>query len=137
MLNRATIVVSIVVALALGLPIITTALLVVLAAALLPGPQGSLIFHVGNRLLRRQVAVARESGHTEEAVLMQFNNSIAVAMLGLAQIAFIAGQPSLGWILSAVVAVAATVALAGFCVNCFRFVRLRMLQYRLRTPRLG
>ena len=136
-LNRATIVISIVAGLALGLPLITTALLVVLAVALLFGPRGSLIFRVGDRLLSRQVAAAREAGQTEDAVLMRFNNSIAVAVLALAQVAFLAGQPFVGWVLAALVAVAATVALAGFCVGCFIFFRLRMLQYRLRSGRAG
>ncbi len=134
-LNRATIVVSIVVALALGQPLITTALLVVLTAPLVFGPRGSLIFRVGDRLLRRQVAIAREAGQTEAAILMRFNNSIAVLMLALAQVAFLAGQPSVGWVLAALVAVAATVALAGFCVGCFIFFRVRMLQYRPRSGR--
>ena len=136
-LNRATIVISIVAGLALGLPLITTALLAVLAAALLFGPRGSLIFRVGDRLLSRQVAIALETGQTEEAVLMRFNNSIAVVMLGLAQVAFLAGQPFVGWLLAALVAVAATVALAGFCVGCVIFFRLRMLQYRFRSGRAG
>lgn len=136
-LNRATIVVSIVLGLTLRQPLVTTALLVVLTAALALGPHGSLIFQVGSRLLRRQVAVAREAGQTEEAVLMRCNNSIAVVMLALAQVAFLAGQPFLGWLLAAAVAVAATVALAGFCVGCFVFFRLRMFQYRLRSGRAG
>lgn len=136
-LNRATIVISIVAGLALGLPLVSTVLLVVLVAALLFGPRGSVIFQVGSRLLHRQVAIAREAGQTDEAVLMRFNNSIAVIMLTLAQIAFLAGQPSVGWLLAALVVVAATVALAGFCVGCFIFFRLRMLQYRVRSGRAG
>jgi hypothetical protein len=134
-LNRATIVITIVAGLALGQPAIITALLVVLVAALAFGPRGSLIFQVGSRLLRRQVAIAREAGQTEAAVLMRFNNSIAVVMLGLAQVGFLADQPFVGWLLAAIVAVAATIALAGFCVGCFVFFRLRMLQYRVRAGR--
>ena len=136
-LNRATIVVSLVLGLALGQPLVTTALLVMLAAALALGPRGSIVFQAGSRLFRRQVEVARDAGQTEAAVLMRFNNSIAVVMLALAQGAFLAGQPFLGWLLAAAVAVAATVALAGFCVGCFVFFRLRMLQYRIRTTRAG
>ena len=136
-LNRATIVVSVVLGLTLEQPLVTTALLVMLAAALALGPRGSLIFRAGSRLFRRQVETAREAGRTEAAVLMRFNNSIAVVMLVLAQGAFLAGQPFLGWLLAAAVAVAATVALAGFCVGFFVFFRLRTLQYRLRSGRTG
>lgn len=132
-LNRAVIVTGIVAGLVFAQPLVTTALFVVLAAAVVLGPRGSLIFQVGSRFLRRQVAIARESGQTEAAVLMRFNNSIAAVMLGGAQVAFLAGNPFVGWLLAGVVAVAATVALSGFCVGCFVFFRWRMLQYRLRS----
>ena len=132
-LNRAVIVSGVVVGLVFEQPLVTTVLFVVLAAAVVLGPRGSLIFQVGRRLLRRQVAMAREAGQTEAAVLMRFNNSIAAVMLGLAQAAFVADNPFVGWLLAGTVAVAATVALAGFCLGCFIFFRWRMFQYRLRS----
>lgn len=136
-LNRATIVIAITVGLLLGLPVLTTALLVVLAAALAFGPRGSPIFRAGERFLAGPVALARERGQTEEAVLMRFNNSIAVVVLALAQVAFLAGQPVIGWTLAVVVVIAATVALAGYCVGCVVFFRLRMLRYRLGAARVA
>ncbi len=63
-LNRATIVVSVVLGLTLEQPLVTTALLVMLAAALALGQRGSLIFQAGSRLFRRQVETAREAGQT-------------------------------------------------------------------------
>ena len=62
---------------------------------------------------------------------MRFNNSIAVVLLGLAQVAFLLGVPVAGWTLSLMVAVAAGVALAGFCFGCFLFLRFRLYRYRL------
>ncbi|MBW1940726.1 MAG: DUF4395 family protein, partial [Deltaproteobacteria bacterium] len=39
--------------------------------------------------------------------------------------------PMAGWILSLMVAVAAGIALAGFCVGCFLYFQYKMLRYRL------
>lgn len=136
-LNRATIVIAITVGLLLGLPVLTTALLVVLGAALAFGPRGSLVFRAGERFLAGPVALARAGGQTEEAVLMRINNGVAVVVLALAQVAFLAGQPMIGWTLAVVVVVAATVALAGYCVGCVVFFRLRMIRYRLGVGRVA
>ena len=45
--------------------------------------------------------------------MQRFNNSIAVTLLGAAQIAFILGATVVGWALALMVAIAASVALAG------------------------
>ena len=89
-LNRAVIVLTVLAGLLLDWPILTTLLFVVLLGAVLLGPGGSLVFQVGRRVFARQVALAVETGQTEPAILMRFNNSIAVVMLGLAQVAFLA-----------------------------------------------
>ncbi len=62
---------------------------------------------------------------------MRFNNTIAAILLGGAQLAFLLGFDVIGWLLSAAVAVAAGVALAGFCLGCFLYFRYRMNRYRL------
>ena len=62
---------------------------------------------------------------------MRFNNSIAAILLGSAQIAFLLGAPIAGWILSGCVAVAAAVALAGFCFGCFLFYQFNLQRFRL------
>jgi len=116
---------------------VTTVLDVILAAALVVGLRGSLIFRMYGRVLRRQVAVAREAGQTDEAVPRWFKNSSAIGLLGLARVAFLVEQPLVDWVLLAVGAVAATVALAGFSVGCFVFFRLQMFRYRLRSGRAG
>lgn len=131
-LNRAVIVVSVLVALVFRQPWITTLLFVVVAAAVVLGPRGSLIFQVGRRTLRGPIAMAVAAGQTEAPVLMRFNNSLAVIMLALAQISFLLGWTLVGWIFAGMVALAATVALAGFCVGCYIFPRVRLMQYRLR-----
>lgn len=91
------------------------------------GQKYSLIFQVGKRTLSSRL----KGAEGEDRRLMRFNNSIAVVLLGLAQVAFALGIPILGWALSLMVAAAAAVALAGFCFGCFLFLRFRLYRYRL------
>jgi hypothetical protein len=126
-LNRWTLVVGIVAGMVLQQPLFTTALFAILLPAVLFGQRYSLIFQTGKRLFARQNATAL----TEDRRLMRFNNSIAVILLGLAQIAFLFGVNILGWIFAGMVAVAASVALAGFCVGCFLYFQFRLNRYRL------
>lgn len=126
-LNRACIAGGVALGVLLRQPLITTALFALIAPAALFGSRGSLVFAIGTRLFARANATAER----EDRRLMRFNNALAAIALGLAQIAFIARLPVLGWIFSCVVALAATIALCGFCVGCFLFFRFKMARYRL------
>ena len=126
-LNRWIIVVSVIVALILQQPLITTALFVVLLLATVLGPRGSLIFQIGKRIFAKQNLTAPR----EDRRLMRFNNTIAVVMLGIAQITFVAGAPVVGWTLGIAIVIAASVALAGFCVGCFFYYQFRLQKTRL------
>jgi membrane associated rhomboid family serine protease len=131
--NRVVIVTTLLVAFVTQQPWLTTLLLVVLLGSVLVGPKGSVVYQGASRLMASRVAAARAAGDIEDRRLMRFNNTIAVLMLAAAQVAFLAGSSALGWIFCGVVVLAASVALAGFCVGCFLFYRLRLLQYRWRT----
>lgn len=126
-LNRWTLLVGVLLALLTQQPWITTLLFLLLAAAAFGGPRYSLVARVGRNLFRDRLP----SAEREDMQLARFNNGIALSLLGLAQLAFVAGLPALGWIFCLMVAVAAGVALAGFCVGCFLFFQFRMLRYRL------
>jgi hypothetical protein len=126
-LNRVCTAAGVLLALLLRQPAITTALFALLVPAALFGSRASLVFLVGRKLFVRANATAP----TEDRRLMRFNNSLAAIMLGLAQAAFLAHLPLLGWIFACAVALAATVALSGFCVGCFLFFRFKMARYRL------
>lgn len=126
-LNRWTLLTGTVLATLLQQPLITTFLFLILLPAVLYGQRYSLIFQVGKRAFARQIAGAEG----EDRRLMRFNNSIALILLGLAQVAFLAGIPVLGYALSFVLAAAAGVALAGFCFGCFLFLRFKLYRYRL------
>lgn len=127
-LNRWMLLGGIVLALVSGQPLITTLLFFILLAALLYGPKGSLVMYVGKRLFSAQKLAGAEK---EDKKLMRFNNAIAVGLLGLAQLAFLFGASLLGWTFALMVAIAAGIALAGFCVGCFLYFQFRMYRYRL------
>ena len=131
-LNRWMLVVGVGLAFVLQQPWIVAILLLVLASAVTFGPRGSVPFHLGTRFLPGKVRDARQRGHVEDRRLMRFNNSIAIALFALALISFALGAPVLGWILAGMVALAAAVALCGFCFGCFLYYRFRLAQFGLK-----
>ncbi|WP_042454601.1 DUF4395 domain-containing protein [Neobacillus dielmonensis] len=60
----------------------------------------------------------------------QFNQKIAVSCLGIGFIGFVLGWNTLGYVFSALVAIAAFVAILGFCIGCFIHYQWRQYQYR-------
>jgi Domain of unknown function (DUF4395) len=66
----------------------------------------------------------------EDADQQQFNNIIAVSCLGAAIISALAGRGTGFYIFSSMVFVAASVALAGFCIGCFIRFQWKRFQYK-------
>lgn len=128
-LNRWVIVTGVVLGTVLKQPLFTTALFLVLLPAALFGRRWSLIVFMGKKIFGKKLATAER----EDVRLARFNNSIAAVMLGAAQVAFLADASLAGWLLSGLVALAAAVALAGYCVGCFLFFQFKMQRYRLRA----
>ncbi len=126
-LNRWTLAIGILVGFALQLPWMTTILFGLILPAALWGRRYSPIAKIGKRLF----ALQNETADKEDPRLMRFNNTIAASMLGAAQIFFLLNVPAAGWTLALGVAVAAVVALAGFCVGCFLFYQFKLQRYRL------
>lgn len=60
----------------------------------------------------------------------QFNQSIAVFCLTAGLVSFLAGWSVAAYIFTAMVAVAATVAILGFCIGCFIHYQWKMYTYR-------
>lgn len=129
-LNRWMLVIGVATGILLQQPIIILILALILLSAITLGPKGSLPYQIGTRLLTSRVQTAKRDGHVEDRRLMRFNNSIALVLFTAALICFALGQPLVGWILAGMVLIAAAVALAGFCVGCFLFYRLRLAQFR-------
>ena len=126
-LNRWVLLVGITTAIIIQQPIITTLLFFIILSSVVFGKSGSLIFFIGSRIFAKQ----NENAPIEDPRLMRFNNSIAAILLGGAQIAFLSGASLTGWILSGFVAVAATVALSGFCFGCFLFYQFNLQRFKL------
>jgi hypothetical protein len=126
-LNRVVLLAGITAGAILQQPQITTLLFLIILPAVLWGQKASLVYFVGSRLFEKQ----NETAPSESPKLMRFNNSIAVILLGLAQIAFLLEATLTGWILSGIVALAALVALCGFCFGCFLFYQFNLQRYKL------
>jgi hypothetical protein len=64
----------------------------------------------------------------------QFNQKIAVSCLGIGFISFLLGWSTLGYVFTILVAIAAFVAILGFCIGCFIHFQWKQYKYR-RTVR--
>jgi hypothetical protein len=126
-LNRATILLGVIVAYVLHTPLITTAIFVIVALAAAFGRRASLIYRVGSLVFHPPANPA----DGEDPRLMRFNNTLAAIILGAAQIAFAAHAPIVAWIFAGIAALAAAVALAGFCFGCFLFYQFKLNAWRL------
>jgi hypothetical protein len=125
-LNRTVLLASVIGAIALQQHVFITLLFLIILPAVLFGRRASLIYGIGSHLLARQ----NEGALVENPQLMRFNNAIAAILLGAAQLAFLLGAPSTGWILAGMVGIAAGVALGGFCFGCFLYYQFNLQRYR-------
>jgi hypothetical protein len=125
-LNRLTILVGVILAYVLHAPLITTAVFVIVALAAAFGRRASLVYAIGRLVLRP----SGSASDGEDPRLMRFNNTLAAIILGAAQLAFLLHAPLAGWLFSGIAALAAAVALAGFCFGCFLFYQFKLNQAR-------
>jgi len=126
-LNRSVLLTGIVLGYIFKQPLVTTLLFLIVLPAVLWGQKASLIYLAGSRLFGE----LNQNAETESPLLMRFNNSIAVILLGAAQLAFLLGATQAGWIISGMVALAALVALCGFCFGCYLYFQFNMQRYKL------
>ena len=108
-------------------PLVTTTLFVIVLLAAAFGRRASVVYQVGSRIL----SAPADATTGEDPRLMRFNNALAAAFLGIAQLAFLAHVPILGWIFAGCTALAAAVALGGFCFGCFLFYQFKLNRARL------
>ncbi|MFE8700152.1 DUF4395 domain-containing protein [Cytobacillus sp. FJAT-54145] len=66
----------------------------------------------------------------EDFAQQRFNQYISVMLLSLGFISYLSGFQVVGFIFTAMVALAALIAILGFCVGCF--VRYKWIQYNYR-----
>ncbi|WP_151733957.1 DUF4395 domain-containing protein ['Paenibacillus yunnanensis' Narsing Rao et al. 2020] len=84
------------------------------------------VIKAGAPFLRKE----RSAYILEDWEQQQFNQSIAVFCLAGGLISFLAGWTTAAYIFTAMVAVAATVAIFGFCIGCFIHYQWRMVLHR-------
>jgi uncharacterized membrane protein len=122
--NQAAMVILIALSAIFQLPWIILIVFAVEVAGLAFGAKGNLFVGIARPFLRSLVA----RSHTEALELQRFNNTIAVVLLTLSVICFSLGFTIAAYIFAGMVALAAFVAICGYCIGCtlyYQFKRLR------------
>ena len=105
----------------------TTLLLVLMLPVIIFGKKWNIIGRVGRILLAAKIP----GSLYEDRRLIQFNNTLLVIMLILAQIAFVTGNKVIGWLITSMAIAATGLALAGYCVGCFLYYKFKLYKYYL------
>jgi len=66
----------------------------------------------------------------EDAQQQKFNSSIASICLASGLVAFLCDWQVVGYVMTTMVAIASSIAIAGFCIGCFLHFQLKQWQYR-------
>lgn len=66
----------------------------------------------------------------EDVTQQKFNSCIAIFCLAGGLTSFLIGWTAVGYIFTAMVAVASFIAILGFCIGCFIFFQLKQYKYR-------
>lgn len=127
--NQAGIVLFVVLGIALGLPALIYVIFLIQLISLLAGQAYNPFVAIAKVLFNSKLG----NSETQAAELAKFNQTIAVALLGVASAAWLVGWSVVGYAAAAMVAVAATAALAGYCIGCtiyFQFKKWKALRGR-------
>jgi hypothetical protein len=109
----------------------------ILALPLAAGLSGLLFgYNPVIKLAARFLTKERSAYVLEDSEQQQFNQSIAVFCLTAGLVSFLAGWTVAAYIFTVMVAVAATVAILGFCIGCFIHYQWRMYTYRRKQAAL-
>ena len=82
------------------------------------------------QLAKQFLKKPKENYIPEDWEQQQFNQKIAVFCLGAGFLSFLFGWNIAGYIFTIMVAVAAFVAILGFCIGCFILFQWKQYQYR-------
>ncbi len=93
---------------------------------LLNGPKANIAF-----ILAKRISSNTDRQQTEAAELQKFNQTIAAALLTVAIVIHFVIGSWIAWIFVAMVTLAATVALLGFCIGCVLYFQFKKLKYKL------
>jgi uncharacterized membrane protein len=124
--NQAAMVILIALSAIFQQPWIILIVFAVEVAGLAFGAKGNLFVSIARPFLGSLVA----RSHTEALELQRFNNTIAVVLLTLSVICFSIGFNTAAYIFAGMVALAAFVAICGYCIGCTMYYQFKRLRAR-------
>ncbi|MBP1993094.1 DUF4395 domain-containing protein [Paenibacillus eucommiae] len=126
--NQAAMVLFIALAVVLQQPWIIMLVGLVEVVGLIAGVKGNLFVSMAKPFLGSLIATSQK----EAAELQRFNNSIAVTLLIISTISFLLNFQVAGYIFAGMVAIAAFVAICGYCIGCTLYYQYKRLRARTR-----
>jgi hypothetical protein len=115
--NQAGIVLFVLLAILLRQPLLIALLWIIEILPIMLGIRANLFVAIAKPFLSRKIKGAA----TESQELLRFNNSIAVTLLSISVICFGVNSPIVGYVFAGMVALAAFIAICGYCVGCFLY----------------
>jgi len=124
--NQAGIAIFVLAGIVFQQPLFVYVLLLVQLIGLLFGAKANVFI----RLAKIGFSKERLQSSEQQAVeLARFNQSIAVILLAVASVALILGRTALGYVFAGMVALAAAVAIAGYCIGCTLYYQYKRLRH--------
>ncbi|MCU6797902.1 MULTISPECIES: DUF4395 domain-containing protein [Paenibacillus] len=116
--NQVGIVLFVLLAILLQQPILIIILWALQVIPMVLGLRANLFINIAKPFLTNKI----QGAQTESQELLRFNNSIAVVLLSIAVICFCFSWSSIaGYLFAAMVGIAASIAICGFCIGCFLY----------------
>lgn len=106
-------------------PVILYVLAIIHMLTLLIGSKGSLFIQLVKPFLKNRIANAE----TQSRELSFFNHSLGMAFIMLSIICFALNWSVAGYIFAAMFALAAFIAICGFCMGCFIYYQIKRLNH--------
>ncbi|WP_134702600.1 DUF4395 domain-containing protein [Ammoniphilus sp. YIM 78166] len=104
------------------------ALFIIQIIGFLGGIQWNLFVQVAKPFLKDRL----QHAETEAQELQRFNNSIAIILLAASTLAYSVGLTTLSVVLAGMVALAAFVAICGYCIGCTLYFQYKQWKLRKR-----
>ncbi|MNO73604.1 hypothetical protein D3C76_645760 [compost metagenome] len=128
--NQASIVIFVLLSFIFQQPLFIYFVFLIQLVALLFGAKTNLFILLAKLFINKEKL---QKSETQAAELAHFNQTIAVTLLGISSVSYLFGWNVIAYIASAMVAVAAFVAVLGYCVGCtlyYQYKRWKLLRSR-------
>lgn len=128
--NQASMVLFVLLSFIFGQPLFTYFVFLIQLIALVFGAKTNLFILLAKLFIGKE---RLQKSETQAAELAHFNQTIAVTLLAVSSVSYLFGWSVMAYIASAMVAVAAFVAVLGYCVGCtiyFQYKKWKLLRSR-------